>query len=88
MNEILQNKPMLIFGDGSQTRTFSYIGDVAPVIAESIEVPGAYNQVFNIGADQPYSVNQLAQSEAQVMGVEPNTVHLPPRHEVIMAYFS
>jgi UDP-glucose 4-epimerase len=79
---------MTVFGDGSQTRAFSYIGDVAPVIAESIEVPDAYSQVFNIGADQPYSVNQLAQSVAQAMGVEPNIVNLPPRNEVIMAYSS
>ena len=88
MNQILQDKPMTIFGDGSQTRAFSYIGDVAPVIAESIEIPDAYSQVFNIGADQPYSVNQLAQSVAQAMGVEPNTVHLPPRNEVMIAYSS
>ncbi len=35
MNQILQGKPMTVFGDGTQTRAFSYIGDVAPVIAES-----------------------------------------------------
>jgi hypothetical protein len=85
MNQILQKKPMTIFGDGNQTRAFSYIRDVAPVIAESIEVPDAYNQVFNIGADQPYSVNQLAQSVAQAMDVEPNIVHLPPRNEVMIS---
>lgn len=86
MNQILQDKPMTIFGDGNQTRAFSYIGDVAPVIAESIEVPAAYNQIFNIGADQPYSVNQLAQSVAQAMGVTPNIIHLPARNEVFTAY--
>jgi len=58
MNQILQGKPMTVFGDGSQTRAFSYIGDVAPIIAEAVDVPDAYNQVFNIGADQPYSVNE------------------------------
>jgi UDP-glucose 4-epimerase len=88
MNQILQGKPMTIFGDGSQTRAFSYIGDVAPIIAESIQVPEAYNQVFNIGADQPYSVNQLAEAVARAMGVEPHIVHLPPRNEVLNAYSS
>jgi UDP-glucose 4-epimerase len=43
MNQIMQGKPVTIFGDGEQTRAFSYIGDVAPVIAESIERPSAYN---------------------------------------------
>src|SRR5262245_62533911 len=59
INNLLQGKPMTIFGDGTQTRAFSYIGDVAPIIAKSIEVPEAYNQIFNIGADQPYSINEL-----------------------------
>ena len=40
MNQILQGEPMTIFGDGEQTRAFSYIGDVAPVIAEAIDDPG------------------------------------------------
>ena len=38
MNQILQGRPMTIFGDGTQTRAFSYIDDVAPVIAEAIEL--------------------------------------------------
>lgn len=88
MNQILQNKPMSVFGDGNQTRAFSYIGDIAPVMARSIEVPEAYNQIFNIGADQPYSVNELALAVAKAMGVEPNIQHLPPRNEVVNAYSS
>ena len=88
MNQILQNKPMSVFGDGTQTRAFSYIGDIVPVMADAIEVRAAYNQIFNIGADQPYSVNELAGATARAMGVEPNVVHLPPRNEVLNAYSS
>jgi UDP-glucose 4-epimerase len=88
MNQILQNKPMTIFGDGNQTRAFSYIGDIAPVIADSMDMPEAYCQIYNIGADQPYSVNQLAQAVARAMGIDPDIVHLPPRNEVLMAYSS
>jgi UDP-glucose 4-epimerase len=88
MNQILQQKPMTIFGDGTQTRAFSYIGDVAPIIAEAIEVPKAYNQVFNIGADQHYSVNELAKSVARAMQVEPEIEYLPGRNEVLNAYSS
>lgn len=62
MNQILQGKPMSIFGDGEQTRAFSYIKDVAPVLAAACETEAAYNQIFNIGADQPYTVNQLAEA--------------------------
>jgi UDP-glucose 4-epimerase len=88
MNQILQDKPMSVFGDGNQTRAFSYIGDVAPVIARSIELPAAYNQIFNIGADQPYSVNELTQAVAKAMQVEANILHLPARNEVFTAYSS
>ena len=88
MNQILQGKPMTIFGAGTQTRAFSHIADVAPIIAESIEAPQAYNQIFNIGADQPYSINELAECVARAMGVEPAMIHLPARNEVINAYSS
>lgn len=88
MNQILQGKPMTVFGDGSQTRAFSYIGDIAPIMAEAIDVPAAHNQVFNVGADQPYSVNELAEEVARAMGVEPNIVHVPARNEVWHAYSS
>ena len=40
MNQILQGLPMTIFGDGTQTRAFSYIDDVAPVMAEAIDSAG------------------------------------------------
>lgn len=88
MNQILQDKPMTVFGDGTQRRAFSYIGDVSSIIAKSFEVPSAYNQVFNIGADQPYSVNELAEGVAKAMGVVPNIVHRPARSEIQHAYSS
>lgn len=86
MNNILQGKPLPIFGDGEQTRAFSYIGDVAPILAGSVEVPAAYNQVFNVGADQPYTVNQLAHAVCQAMGTEFRPQYLPSRNEIKHAY--
>lgn len=88
MNQILQGKPMTVFGDGSQTRAFSYISDVAPLIAESVLRPEAYNQTFNVGADQPYSVGELAREVADCMGVEPDIQFLPARNEVVHAFSS
>jgi UDP-glucose 4-epimerase len=88
MNQILKGEPMTIFGDGEQTRAFSYIKDVAPVMVEALHNDAAYNELFNIGADQPYSVNQLAEAVAAAMGVEPDVIYLPARNEVIDAYSS
>jgi UDP-glucose 4-epimerase len=88
MNQIMQGEPMTIFGDGSQTRAFSYIDDVAPLIARSVHVEAAHHGIFNIGADTPYSVNQLAQAVAGAFDVEPCIRYLPARHEVLHAYAS
>src|ERR1700744_4606386 len=60
MNQIMQGKQLTVFGDGEQTRAFSYIDDVAIPIANCVNIPAAYNQVFNFGADKPYTVNELA----------------------------
>lgn len=88
MNQILKNEPMSVFGDGEQTRAFSYVKDVSPIIARSVQVPAAYNEVFNIGADVPYTVNYLAECVAEAMGVQPNVAHLVARNEVVHAHSS
>lgn len=88
MNEIMQDRPLTIFGDGEQTRAFSYIGDVAPLIARSVCVREAYGQIFNVGADEPYSVNRLATEVAHAMGTTARLHHLPARNEVMHAYAS
>jgi UDP-glucose 4-epimerase len=86
MNQVMQGESMTIFGDGLQTRAFSYIDDVAPDIARSAEMPEAYGQVFNIGADQPYAVKHLAEVVACAFGQEARIRFLPPRNEVVHAF--
>jgi UDP-glucose 4-epimerase len=86
MNQIMQGKPMTVFGDGTQTRAFTHIADVAPVIARSIELPGSWNTTYNIGADTPHSVKTLAEKVASAMGVKPEFQHLDPRNEVLHAF--
>jgi len=86
MNQIMQDQPMTIFGDGTQTRAFSYIDDVAPYITNSVNIPKAYNEVINIGADKPYAVQYLAEAVAQAFGVIPEIQYLPARSEVAHAY--
>jgi UDP-glucose 4-epimerase len=86
MNQIMQGRQMTIFGDGKQTRAFSYIDDVAPVIAASILRSACYNQIFNVGADKPYSVNELATVVAKAMGAKSQIKHLDARNEVVHAY--
>src|ERR1700756_5324617 len=86
MNQLMKGEPMTIFGDGEQQRAFTHINDVAPIIASCVDVPGARNQVFNVGADVPHTVNDLAQIVADAMGRDCRTVHLEPRNEVKVAF--
>jgi UDP-glucose 4-epimerase len=86
MNQIMQKQPMTVFGDGTQTRAFSYIGDVAPVMAGSVKERLAYGEIFNLGAEKPYSIIQLAEAVAMAMGIKPDICYLKPRNEVRNAY--
>ena len=85
MNQILKNEPLTIFGDGSQTRAFSYIDDVAPYIARSVEIKEAYNQRFNIGSNDIHSLNELADFVSKAMNSETSISYLSKRNEVTHA---
>jgi UDP-glucose 4-epimerase len=87
VNQIMQGEPLSIFGDGEQTRAFSYVGDVVPAIADAPFTDGARGEVFNVGADTPYSVNELADVVRRAMGVPDHpVVHHDARNEVVHAF--
>ena len=86
MNQILQRQPLTVFGDGEQKRAFSYIADVAPIIARSATQETAKNEIFNVGADTVYTVNQLAKEVMNAMGREVPINYLPTRNEVVNAW--
>ncbi len=87
MNQILSGQPLSIFGDGEQTRAFSYIRDIAPAIADAPVTAGARCEIFNVGADVPYSINDLAATVKKAMGVPEHPVrHLEARNEVMHAF--
>jgi len=88
MNQVMQGKPMSVFGDGMQTRAFSYIDDVAPIIARSPEAFRAYGQAYNIGADTPYTVLELSKEVAKAFQVDHQVNHLAARNEVVHAFSS
>lgn len=86
MNAVLRGEPMRVFGDGRQTRAFSHISDVAPIIGRAPLVDASANEVFNIGADQPYTILELAHEIAEAFGAECWVEHEPARNEVVDAY--
>ena len=87
MNQILRGEPLTVFGDGSQRRAFSYVGDIIHPIAIAPTVDSASNEIFNIGADNVYSVTELADAVATAMGnVDPQITYLEARDEVHTAF--
>ncbi len=86
MNQLMLGNPLTIFGDGNQSRAFSYVGDMAPTIANSVNIPAAKNQIFNIGADTKFSIKELATEVCKVMGKDGEIRYLEARNEVTHAY--
>lgn len=86
MNQVMRGDPMSVYGDGMQTRAFSYISDVAPIIAVAPERPAAYGRIINIGADTPYTICEMAHAVAKAFNMTTNIVHREARHEVKHAW--
>lgn len=86
MNQAIQGRPLSIFGNGKQTRAFSHIDDVAPIVARAPEVRAAYNQIFNLGADVPHTIIELAEEISLALDRPLSVHHLPSRHEVLHAF--
>ncbi|MFN8278610.1 MAG: NAD-dependent epimerase/dehydratase family protein [Chitinophagales bacterium] len=86
MNQLMQGKQLSVFGDGLQTRAFSYIGDIAPLIANCVNVPAARNEIFNVGADKEYTVKELAETVMDAMNMRSELRYLEARNEVVHAY--
>ena len=73
----LNNKPPLINEDGEQRRDFVSVRDIAQACRLALETPGAAGHVFNVGSGHHYSVREIAEKMATVLGkshIEPEIV--------------
>lgn len=61
VKQALAGRPMTVYGDGSQTRCFGYVGDVVSALMKLMEHKEAVGQVFNVGSNQEISILRLAQ---------------------------
>lgn len=79
MKQKLKNEPVTIFGDGNQTRAFTYVADIIPAVASAISNELLHNDAFNLGTDTFLTVNQLA----DLLSIpDTSRTYLPERHEV------
>jgi UDP-glucose 4-epimerase len=58
--QLLENQPLEIFGDGKQVRDFNYVDDVVDALLFTAATPETVGQVYNLGADDPISLLELA----------------------------
>ena len=81
MFQYLNNQPLTIFGDGEQTRAFSYIDDSLEPLWNAAVRPEASKETINLGGIEEYSIKEAAEVLKEIMGAE-KVVHLEGRHEV------
>ena len=81
MFQRLNNMPVTIYGDGEQTRAFSYIDDSLQPLWRSGHLPQASKQIINLGGIEEISIKDAARVLNNVMGPG-EIVHLEGRHEV------
>jgi UDP-glucose 4-epimerase len=77
VRQALANEPITVFGDGTQRRSFTYVGDVVRAMVALMGEPAAIGQVFNIGNGQEISINDLAARVKTLTGSSSEIVRVP-----------
>lgn len=79
-NRVLLGKQPIIYGDGLQTRCFSYVEDLLPAIIKCCFAEGINGQTFNIGPDDgAVTINDLARIVCEIAGVKFKPIYMPGR---------
>ena len=80
INRMLQGKPPIIYGDGSQTRCFSYIDDCLSCLIPMLDQQNLNKQIINIGPDEEFvTINKVAEICSNITGVNLNPIYKKDR---------
>ena len=77
VRQALAGQPLTVFGDGTQSRSFTYVGDVVEALVRLVQEPKAIGEVFNIGNMGEVTILELAQRVKAATGSE-SPVQLVP----------
>jgi len=77
VQQALAGQPITVFGDGSQSRSFTYVGDVVDGLMRLVGEPKAVGQVFNIGNGEEISIGHLAERIKQMTNSSSPIVAIP-----------
>lgn len=81
LSSALKNKDITIYGDGSQTRTFTYVDDNVNVCLKIFENNLLVNDVINIGNDELMTIKELAELTIKLTNSSSKIIYLPPLKE-------
>ena len=70
VSQAIRHEPITVYGDGSQTRCFCYVGDIVDALIKLMEHPEGVGRVFNLGGDLEISMEQLAHRVVELAGSE------------------
>jgi UDP-glucose 4-epimerase len=73
-----KRKPLIIYGDGLQTRDFVYVGDVAKAVKLAIKTKN-FNEIYNIGFGKSITINQLAEIIMEAFSFYKKPIYMPER---------
>ncbi len=77
VKQALSNQPISVFGDGSQSRSFTYVADVVEALVKLVGEPQAIGQVFNIGSTQEVTIARLAERVQKLAGSNSPIHYIP-----------
>ena len=77
VEQAFAGEPLTVFGDGTQTRSFTHVRDAVTLTNELLETPDAHGEVFNVGAPDPTSINELAERVLELTGSNSEITHVP-----------
>ena len=86
VNQALRGEPLTVFGDGRQTRCFSYVGDVVPALVDLVETPAAIGRAVNLGGAEEVSIIDLAERVIRVLGSASVVEFVPYEHAYAQGY--
>ena len=77
VKQALAGRPITVYGDGSQSRCFGYVGDVVGALIKLMDEPAAVGEVFNVGSDEEVTIGELAELVRGMTGSRSEIVTLP-----------
>ena len=77
VRQALAGQPITVFGDGTQSRSFTYVGDVVRALVALVDEPRAVGQVFNIGNGREITIGDLAEKVRTLTGSNSGIVRIP-----------